>query len=50
MSKCATNSATNSYYADQGAMRCLNDKRGDVAFIDLRAISEGERQCSDKTT
>lgn len=38
-SRCAISSSSN-YYGDKGAMRCLNDKRGDVAFVDVRAISE----------
>lgn len=38
VSKCGT--YNNSYFADAGAMRCLNDKRGDVAFVDLRALTE----------
>ncbi|KAK3914575.1 Transferrin [Frankliniella fusca] len=38
VTKCGT--YNNSYFADKGAMRCLNDKRGDVAVVDLRALTE----------
>jgi len=39
---CAANE-NNLYYGDLGALRCLQDRRADVAFIDLRGVPYGKK-------
>jgi len=40
---CAVNE-TNRYYGDSGAMRCINEGAGDIAFIDRANLLNGKKQ------
>ncbi|XP_012525647.1 transferrin [Monomorium pharaonis] len=44
---CATNK-TNRYYGDRGAMRCINEEAGDIAFIEMANVLSDKHFHSNK--